>query len=57
MTHLICIDCLAFGDFVNFIFLPIFCLLIDKTDVFLAETGMIGPSVTFSEQQWPVCSV
>ena len=57
MTHLICIDGLAFGDFVNFIFLPIFCLLIDKTDVFLAETGMIGPSVTFSEQQWPVCSV
>ena len=51
MTHLICIDCLAFGYFVNFVFLPIFRLLVEKTDVFLAETGMTGPSVTFSEQQ------
>ena len=36
MTHLISIDGLAFGDFKNFIFLPIFCLLINKTDIFLA---------------------
>ena len=49
MTHLICIDGLAFGNFINFIFLPIFCLLIDKTDIFLA---WIRDHLTVDDPNW-----